>query len=43
MAKALGISEQEVKEQYTHSEIAERNLFESHDDYIQRELMPKPK
>lgn len=43
MAKRLGISEQEVREQYTHEELAERNLFEVHDDYIQRELIPKPK
>lgn len=43
MAKTLGISEQEVKEQYTHAELAERNLFEAHDGYVQRELMPKQK
>lgn len=43
MAKKLGQTEQQIKEQYTVQEIAERNLFEIYENYVDRELMPKPK
>jgi hypothetical protein len=39
MAKNLGQSEEQIKEQYTFTEIAERNLFDLYEDYIDRELM----
>jgi hypothetical protein len=38
MAKQLGQSEEQIKEQYTFSEIAERNLFDVYADYIDREV-----
>lgn len=43
MAKKLGQSEKQIKEQYTFDEIVERNLFDIYDNYIDRELMPKAK
>jgi hypothetical protein len=39
MAKQLGQSENEIKDQYTYSEIAERNLMDVYDNYVERELM----
>jgi hypothetical protein len=39
MAKTLGQSEQFIKDNYTFLEIVERNLFDIHDNYIDRELM----
>jgi hypothetical protein len=41
MAKELGQSEQQIKEQYTWDEINERSLFNTYDGFIDRELMPK--
>jgi hypothetical protein len=41
MAKKLGITEKQVKEEYTFAEIAERNAMDIHDNYIERELLPK--
>jgi hypothetical protein len=43
MAKKLGKSEKQIKEQYTFDELLERNLFDLYDNYIDRELMPKVK
>ena len=43
MAKKLGQTEQTIKEQYTIQDVAERSLFEVYENYIDRELMPKPK
>jgi hypothetical protein len=39
MAKKLGQSEEQIKEQYTFAEIIERNLMDIYDSYIERELM----
>lgn len=39
MAKKLGQSEQQIKEQYTFSEIVERNLMDIYENYVERELM----
>lgn len=39
MAKTLGVSEQQIKDEYSLDEIIERNLFEVYQDYIDRELM----
>jgi hypothetical protein len=41
MAKKLGITETQVKEEYTFAEIVERNAMDLHDNYVDRELMPK--
>jgi len=41
LAKMLGQSEDEIKEQYTYTETVERNLFGIHENYVDRELMPK--
>jgi hypothetical protein len=39
MAKKLGQSEEQIKEQYTFAEIVERNLFDIYENYVERELM----
>lgn len=39
MAKELGQSEEQIKDQYTFAEIMERNMFEVYDNYIDREMM----
>ena len=39
LAKKLGQSEEQIKEQYTYTEIIERNLMEIYDNYIDRTLM----
>jgi hypothetical protein len=39
MAKKLGISESEIERQYTLTEIAERNLFDVYDDFVEREML----
>ena len=41
MAKKLGITERQVMEEYTFTEIVERNAMDLHDNYIERELLPK--
>jgi hypothetical protein len=38
MAKKLGQSEEQIKEQYTFAEIVERNLFDIYENYVEREL-----
>jgi len=37
MAKKLGQSEQQIREQYTFEELAERSLFDVYDNYVERE------
>ena len=39
MAKLLGQSEEQIKKQYTFTEIVERNLMNTYNSYIERELM----
>lgn len=39
LAKRLGQSEEQIKEQYSFTEIIERSLFEVHGGYIDREMM----
>lgn len=43
ISKKLGQTEQTIRDNYTRAEIKERFLFDIHDQYIDRELMPKPK
>ena len=43
LAKKLGQTEQTIRDNYTRPEIKERFLFDIHDNYIDRELMPKSK
>jgi hypothetical protein len=43
MAKTLGQSEEQIKDQYTLSEVFERNLFEVYDAHVSKELMSKPR
>ena len=43
LAKKLGQTEQTMRDNYTRAEIKERFLFDIHDNYIDRELMPKSK
>ena len=38
LAKKLGQTEQMIKESYTLTEIAERNLFDAYDNYVEREI-----
>jgi hypothetical protein len=39
LAKKLGQTEEEIKNQYTYTEILERKMFDVYDNYIDRELM----
>jgi hypothetical protein len=43
LEKKLGQTEQTIRDNYTRAEIKERFLFDTHDSYIDRELMPKSK
>jgi hypothetical protein len=40
-SKKLGISEKQARKEYSWSEVFERNLFETYDDYVDRMLRPK--
>ncbi len=35
----LGMSEEEVEKNYTYDELFERNMFESWNGYVERELI----
>lgn len=38
LARSLGQKEKHVRDNYTYSEIFERVLFDSHDNYIQSKM-----